>query len=407
MKPSRVKKKHFELDLAKLPALRGGKKGGVLACGGELKANYCLLNNKRAVLKYGFEDLKQPIFFDNYRRSLMRDVRKSVRDIRFIACDLNPVFLSSRLGRELQTGLLRDAEVIPVQHHFAHIAASCVASGIFNKLVLGVACDGTGWGDDEKVWGCEFIVSDLKSFERAGHLDYFGLPGSDKSVSEPWRTAFSLLYKALGEKAFHVPIGWVKKKRSSLKLLAQMIDKKVNTPFASSAGRLFDGISALLELCIDVKYEAQAPLMLEAEAGKAADRVKTFYKYRIYKKKDNFLIGTDILIRQIVKDIVKKEKREVIAARFHNTFADMLVSLGSRIARSRRIKDVVLGGGVFFNKIIMKKLVRGFKEKGLKLHVPPPEILGDTGLSLGQAVIALLESRSKDKGKRIKMNGEG
>jgi len=364
------------------------RSGTVLALGPELKANYCVLDGARATVYSGFGDLKNPLCYGAYKRSLLSVLRKQKKRPGCIAHDLNPVFLSSRLAQELHQGILPKSTVVPVQHHFAHVGAALAALSLGDKPVLGVACDGTGLGDNATVWGCEFIVRGTKGFTRVGHLDPMALPGGDKAVEQPWRVAAALLYRAFGARFYSLPVPWLKKKKREILFVRKMIDAGVNTPYASSAGRLFDGVAALIGVCLQVDEEAQAARMLEQKAAAAAGQGKKNYRCRIGKKNGMFVIDIREMIRDIVSDLRARERGENIAMRFHAAFSDSIVAVCRKLRVKTGIGDVVLCGGVFFNAIVGMFVEQGLKKQGFVVHKPPAMFLGDTGLSLGQAVIA-------------------
>ncbi|MDD5745785.1 MAG: hypothetical protein PHO30_00835, partial [Candidatus Omnitrophica bacterium] len=262
----------------------------MVALGPELKANYCILTGTRAVVRGGFEDLKNPRQYTAYKKSLLSDIRRLKKLPVRIACDLNPVFFSSRLAQELHNTILSQGVLVPVQHHYAHVAAALAALSIGEKPVIGVACDGTGLGDNATVWGCEFILRKPDGFMRAGHLDPIALPGADRAVEQPWRVGVALLYQAFGAKFHELPVAWLKKKKYNVQFVREMIERKVNTPYASSAGRLFDGIAAITGLCLEADVEAQAARLLEKKAAAAAGKQGKRYRFRIHKKNGKIVI---------------------------------------------------------------------------------------------------------------------
>jgi len=384
-----LKQNREQLTKIPLKSLRIKNKSDVLAMGPELKANYCIIKNSNAFLYTGFTDLKDPRFFSKYKTNILRQLNRLKVRPRIIACDLNPVFLSSRLAEELMKKSPKDCRLIPVQHHHAHISAGLSLLGLLNKKSIGVVCDGTGLGDDGKVWGCEFITYNQGKFSRVGHLNNFALPGGDKAVIEPWRVALALLYKAYKRSILELPIPFLKKKKFEIEILIKMIEQKINTPLSSSAGRLFDGVSSLCGLKSTIKTEAEAAIALEKQALKAKDKENSGYQFSIEKMNNELIINTDRMIRQIVSDINKKKKVQDIAARFHNTFAEMIIDMCKKIKKKDPISNVLLCGGVFFNSIVKAKVLKGLNASGFIVHLPGTDFLGDASLSLGQAVMAL------------------
>jgi len=381
----------IQVDLAEFAA----KAKVILALGAELKANYTILNKQKAYLYAGFDDLKNPEFYNKYRQSILSEIKRLKIKPQIITHDLNPLFLSSRLAEELNNSLFKQSRVMPIQHHFAHIAGACAALGLKKQKVLGIACDGTGLGSDAKVWGCEFISYDFKQAIRLGHLGYIPLPGGDKAVAEPWRVAVALLHMVYGQQMLDLPIAWIKQKKYEIKILIQMIEQGINTPLASSAGRLFDGISALIGLCLNVNFEAQAAIALENQASKAISLDNKAYSFAINKQDKMFVADIREMIKQIVQDIQDKQTIAHIAARFHNTFVLILGKMAVKISQQEKTDQIVLGGGVFFNKIISEKLNAYLVKRGFTVHIPRQEFLSDIGLSLGQAVLGARISANK------------
>ncbi len=368
----------------------------VLALGAELKGNYCLVKKNLARLHYGFEDLKTPRDYNKYKASIKNSLKVLKFKPQIIAHDLNPQFLSSRLAQELKKEIFKKSKILPVQHHYAHVVNGIAACKLDNRReVIGVACDGTGLGDDQRVWGFEFFICNLKKYTRVGHLDYIYLPGADMAVKEPWRVAVALLYKAYKDKIFTLNIPWLKKKKYEIGILLQMMKKGINSPLASSGGRLFDGVAALIGIHQQVEFQAQAAIALEKYARRVIDKEKQCYPFRIKRKKGTFVVDPDLMVRSIVKDLLKSSKKEIIAARFHNTFSQMIIDMCIKIRQVSSINNLVLSGGVFFNKIVRKKVQEGLAEKGFHVHYPPDILLGDSGLSLGQAVIAYVFGSSR------------
>jgi len=381
----------IQIDLAE--SIAGDKV--ILALGAELKANYCILNKQKAYLYSGFADLKNPKFYDNYKQSILSEIKRLRIKPQIIARDLNLMFLSSRLAEELHDSRFKQSQVMAIQHHFAHVAGACAALGIKKQKVIGIACDGTGLGSDQKVWGCEFISYDFKQAIRLGHLGYFALPGGDKAVAEPWRVAVALLYMVYGQELLDLPMAWIKQKKYEIHLLIQMIEKKINSPLASSSGRLFDAVSALTGLCLNVNSEAEAAIALEIEASKVISLEHKAYGFAINKQDNMFIVDIREMIKDIVLDIQAKQPSANIAARFHNTFVLILGKMAVKIRQELKTNQIVLGGGVFFNKIILEKLNNYLVKQGFHAHSPGPEFLSDAGLALGQALLAARISANK------------
>ncbi|MFW6414004.1 MAG: carbamoyltransferase HypF [Verrucomicrobiota bacterium] len=355
----------------------------IIACGGDLKNAFCVTRGNQAFLSQYVGDLQELRALQFYERQIIdfQDLLQVKPE--FIACDMHPDYKSTEYASKRQDGD-SSVKVISVQHHHAHIAA-CLAENMVTSPVIGVAFDGTGYGEDGTIWGGEFLVADLKKARRAGHIRQFSLPGGEAAVREPIRTTVSLLYQA----GFDVVGGDLPESlrllsRYEREVLRQMLIRDVNVPVTSSAGRIFDGVAALLGLCREgeVSYEAQAAIRLES----IADRdVANVYRHFI-------TTGLEIDFSPMLEDIIIDLRCGVsisrIAGIFHNTVANAVIDMCCRIRETENLNYVALSGGVFQNAVLVDKVNSGLVQRGFKtfLHyqVPP----NDGGIALGQAVVA-------------------
>jgi hydrogenase maturation protein HypF len=291
---------------------------------------------------------------------------------------LHPDYLATRYALDLDL-----PHKIGVQHHHAHLASVLAEHGLTGP-VIGVAADGTGYGGDGTIWGCEIMLASLLKFERLAHLAYIPLPGGDRAVRQPWRVAASLLAQVYGENFLDLDIPFARQLGPARwKPLAQMITRGVNSPLASSLGRLFDGVSALVGLRQEVVYEGQAAIELEALAL-PADRA---YPFAI-KEGQPSLLDVGPLVRAIVDDLKEGVPTGLIAGRFHRSIAELLAAV-CRLARAQTgLNEVALSGGVFQNRVLLEQLLALLEEAKFTVYrncqVPP----NDGGLSLGQAAVA-------------------
>jgi len=256
-----------------------------------------------------------------------------------------------------------------VQHHHAHIA-SCMAENGLSGEVIGVAMDGTGYGNDGAIWGGEFLVANYAAFTRRVHLRYVPLAGGDAAMREPWRSAMG--YEGAAERlAVAVP-------EAHMRVVRRMIDTGTNTVMTSSCGRLFDAVAALADVRYEVNYEGQAAIELEALAETGCE---ARYGFEI--------AGEELDFRPMMREIVRGgESAAVISARFHNTLAAAIVETCSVIRRETGLDRVCLSGGTFQNMTLLGLTVRGLRAAGFPVYlhraVPP----NDGGLALGQAMVA-------------------
>jgi hydrogenase maturation protein HypF len=257
--------------------------------------------------------------------------------------------------------------------------------------VIGVALDGTGYGSDGRLWGGEFMVADYISFQRLGHLEYLPLPGGAAAIKRPYRIAAAYLYTLLGEDAINTKLAFSKKIDAiELDLIKWQVSSGLNTPLTSSMGRLFDAVSALLDIRGIIDYEAQAAVELEAAAYGAAveNTVNEPYPYEITTDDGSLVIRFKELIAAIVRDLLQDCETSIISARFHYTVAAMVVDMCQAIARRTGINVVALGGGVFQNRLLLRTIVPLLENAQFTVLTHNQVPCNDGGLSLGQAVIA-------------------
>ncbi len=358
-------------------AVRDAFRRQVLACGAELKNTFCLGKGRRVFLSHHMGDLENYETLCSFAEGIEHferffDIRPEV-----VAHDLHPGYLSTKYAMEL-TGI----ELVGVQHHHAHVA-SCLADNGEAGPVIGIACDGLGYGVDGSLWGGEFLVADLVSFARAGHLQPVPMPGGVAAIKEPWRMAAVYLDAAFGR---DLPRGLgVADRNGHLweKILAVSRSSRFS-PTTSSAGRLFDAVASIMGLRDRINYEGQAAVELEQIADPAE---RSTYRIEIEGTEPFLVPGTEI-VRRVALDLLAGIAEPVVAARFHNAVADALVDGCERIRESTGIDRVALSGGVFQNRLLAGRTADGLQERGFGVleHARVPT--NDGGISLGQAVVA-------------------
>jgi len=268
-----------------------------------------------------------------------------------------------------------------VQHHYAHVA-SCRTENQVSGRALGVSWDGTGYGFDGTIWGGEFFISNDNSFEHIGQLRQFPLPGGEKAIKEGRRSALGILFEIFGDEIFDKEnlILQSNFSKGELKILKEMLNKKINTPKTSSAGRLFDAVSSLLNVSQQANYEGQSAMKLEF----AVDQKEIGdYQFTIHEG-DKLIVDWEEMIDSILQDKKYGIGIAKIAAKFHNTMAKIILSVSELVGEEK----VIFSGGCFQNAYLTKKTVELLSENGYKVHlhqrVPP----NDGGLSLGQIAAA-------------------
>ena len=350
------------------------KVDGIFAAGAELVNCFAMGKENLALISQHIGDLKNFETYQFYEETIEKFKKLFRVEPRIAAVDMHPDYFSTRFGRDL------GIEVIEVQHHFAHIA-SCMAEHGLDEKVIGVSMDGTGYGDDGNIWGGEFFVCDLNDYERFTHFDYIPLPGGDLVTKEPWRTAVSYLYHAFGKDFFkHKPDFLAGIPDFKINMVLEAIDKKINSPLSSSCGRVFDAVSAMINLCPFSKFHAEAPMRLESIAQNGINER--------YQFNSNQNIDFRPMINQIVDDLNTKTEISIISSKFHNTMIEVIVETAMKIRKETGIKKVVLSGGSFQNAILLGKSEIRLKEKGFDVYTHRLVPSNDGGIALGQLAVA-------------------
>jgi hydrogenase maturation protein HypF len=343
----------------------------VLAVGAELKNTFCLAKDELVVISHHIGDLENAETLRSFTEGIEHLRRLFGIDPAVVAHDLHPEYLSTKYALELA-----DVDLVGVQHHHAHIA-SCLADNGAEGPVIGVAFDGTGYGLDGTIWGGEFLVAGLMGFERAGHLALVPMPGGAAAIRQPWRMTAAYLGAPEGTEVF-------RRHEDQWAAVTSMARKRVNAPLTSSAGRLFDAVSALLGVRDTVNYEGQAAVELEQLADPGE---KGGYRVVISPGSPFQVAGADLLA-QAAADLARGVERPVIAARFHHGVAQ-LIEDGCTLIRDREgLSTVALSGGVFQNLTLLTETVGRLEARGFRVLTHAQIPCNDGGISLGQAVIA-------------------
>ena len=352
-----------------------------LALGGEMKSAVCLAVDDRALLSEHLGDLDNPAAFRNFLGTIERlqalfDVEPAV-----VACDLHPDYAASRHARALP--LPR----VEVQHHHAHLV-SCLADNGLEGEALGLICDGTGYGSDGAIWGCELLRGDARGFARLGQLRYFPLLGGDAAARETWRPAAGLLAEAYGADWRRAcPAAAARIEPVKLALAARFLAAP-NTPAprTSSLGRLFDAAAFLLGLCDLNRADAQAPMALEAAA--AAHGAAAPLPLPLLREDDALALDHRPLTRALVEGLAAGRSAGELAAGFHAGLAAGLAALAAAAAEGGAPRRVMLSGGCFANRLLTEALAQQLMAAGLEVYIHHRVPAGDGGLALGQALIA-------------------
>ena len=411
---------------APLPFMMGNEfKGQVLAVGGELKNAFCIGKNQLFYPSPYIGDMGDVRTVKALKESVKRMEELLETKPQIVACDMHPSYNTRAAAEEM--GL----PVFLVQHHYAHIL-SCMAENEWTteKKVIGVSFDGTGYGTDGTIWGGEILLADYDSFTRWGCIEPFAQTGGDASAKEGWRIAVSLLGKIYGkENALLIieTLGLCEPKLAKLQFT--MEERGINTVQSTSAGRLFDAVSAILDIRKSSTFEGEASTSLQFAAEKWLDAQKkkiagsedfaesgiiTDYgelksisdvaqKSVVEKnnsinrniKADLYYLPTLSLVKELAERKLAGENSNQLALHFHRRLAEMIVSACEKAREETGINTVALSGGVYQNKLLLDYSVTMLEERGfhvLRHHLLPPN---DGGISLGQAVAAM---RSLQKG---------
>ena len=355
----------------------------LLAVGPHLKNTFTLVHRRDAYVSQHIGDLENMETLEHFRDSLAMYRRLFRIHPEAVARDLHPGYLSTRLAAEL--GL---AETIPVQHHHAHIAAVCAEHGVMDP-VIGIAFDGTGYGDDGAVWGAELMVADLRCYERVGHLRYAPLPGGDLAARQPWRAALGYCsLEAEGDRALRGPFreAFAPIPEAELQIAQLQIRRGLNAPLASSMGRLFDAAAAVLGVRHRSQYEGQAAMELESLAG---NRSGQELKLPVgLDTEGRWTLDPLPLLNALGELRSSGTEMADLAAGFHDAVAGAAVEIALRVAEERSLSVVALGGGSFQNGRLLDRTASGLGEAGLRVLVPRKLSPNDGAISYGQAAVA-------------------
>lgn len=365
--------------------LSGNRKGAVLGIGGELKNTFCL----------GKDDLfyPSPYLGDMEDLRTVYALKESVERMstlleiqpELIACDLHPGYHTTEVAESF------GIPVIKIQHHYSHVL-SCMAENNLQDRVIGISFDGTGYGSDGTIWGGEILLSDLKGFERVGRIAPFLQIGGDLSAKEGWRIAASMINSIYGEAAAEIVEKLGICTEQERKILEVMAKKKLNTVVSTSAGRLFDAVSAILGICRKSSFEGEAAVKLQftAERGSAefSGKIPPMITDGILTMNTMELVKT-VIVRRLAGD-----SAENIAMGFHLGLAQMIGELCRIVRESSQCNRCVLSGGVFQNTLLLGAVSDTLQDRGFEVfkhRLTPPN---DGGIALGQAVAAMKKLNS-------------
>lgn len=344
----------------------------VLSLGPELDVTFCLATDAIAYPSQHIGNtnkLKTLNFLKNSIKHMKRITK--ICDIDAVACDLHPQFFTTKLAYEF------GVDVVPVQHHHAHAAALANDHEIDEMIVI--AADGTGYGDDHTSWGGEILYTDIKSYERMGHLERQKMPGGDLATKYPVRMLLSILKD---EELIKNYAGQFKYGEMEIKNIFKQIDKGINVGVTTSTGRVLDSVSAALDICNERTYEGEASMKLESAAYYSTNDLKLPLIIE-----DNVLNTTEI-VKEAVKLYLKGGKKADIANAVQKTIANGLSEIAIYSADKKGLSDIGATGGVFYNEAITDACKNYIESNGYNFIQHKNTCCGDGSVSLGQAIIA-------------------
>lgn len=363
----------------------------ILGAGGELKNAFCLAEGKKAFVSQYIGDMGGYENFMRFQQELDSFQRVVQITPQVIAHDAHPDYQTTRFAHESSWPR------IPIQHHHAHLISVLGEQGE-TEPVLGIICDGTGWGEDGKIWGFEFLWGNAQGYQRKGHLEYLPLPGGDAGAKHPLRIAYAYLKFLMTPNEWEETTSlWKGLSPTERKVLDQQLEKNLHVFQTSSAGRLFDAVSALLGICTHVTYEGQAAIELEAFASQwldetyEGDMLRTLDWNSVYpvdwsEKDKELILNVRPLFKGLTGDLLQHKDKGRIAFQFHQTIAWAIVETAGRLRVGQG--PLVINGGVFQNKLLTEMLLHLCSDRSIEVwrarDLPP----GDGGLAYGQILIA-------------------
>jgi hydrogenase maturation protein HypF len=372
----------------------------ILAMGGELKNTFCLLQDGKAILSQHLGDLENAITFNAYQDTVDLYLNLFQHKPQIIAVDKHPEYLSTKLGQQIAT--TTDIKLDNIQHHHAHIAACMAENGIAinTSPVLGIALDGLGYGEDNTFWGGEFLLTDYCNFQRLATFKPVAMIGGKQAIYQPWRNTYSHLLSAFSWKNLTTKYSDLELikflETKPLKLLNQLINQNINTPLASSVGRLFDAVAAAIGVCRqECSYEGQAAIEMEALIDRdilIKDKEIQAYPFNFTTLENIYFIETSPMWQALLNDLQHHQSQQIIAVKFHRGLANAIINMVKYLCIKHKVNQIVLTGGVFQNTFLLQAVTTNLQSLELKVlthSIVPPN---DGGLSLGQAVITAAKS---------------
>ena len=357
----------------------------ILALGSQIKNRVCFGEGSFAYLGPLHPDLSNPRDFLSFEKTIKYFLQ---RHPKIIAYDLHPEYASTKFALSLAPTYY----LLPTQHHHAHIVSCMVENKLSNEKVIGVAFDGTGLGNDNNLWGAEFLVCNYRDFKRRAHLKEIPLLGGERAILEPARVVFAWFYSIYKDKLFNLDFAWVKKMgRDKQRVLKNMYFSGFNSPLASSMGRLFDAVGSLVLDKGKVRFEAELARELEKIALSPKPSAAS-YKFKIIKDNDTYILDPALMFKEIIADLKREEAKGKIAYKFHLSVAQMIKKICLILRKENKINKVVLSGGVFQNNLLLCLALDLLYKEDFKVFRHRDLSSNDSSISLGQLAVANFRS---------------
>lgn len=348
----------------------------ILAMGSDLKNTFAINKNQEILIGPHIGDLASQSTHDTFEWTIQRYEQLFDVQPQAIVMDKHPAFFSSNYGRALSQNL--HVPAIEVQHHHSHIAA-VMAEYDLKYPVLGICFDGTGYGDDDTIWGGEFMLCHGAEYMRVAHIHLAPLPGGEKAAKEPWRQALWYLRNHYGNDLPDVYKTWLTTLPDGWQILDKALQSDMPMMMTSSAGRLFDAVGSLLGLGNEHSFDAQIAIALESACQNVDGRLLDF-------NYDGEVLDLVPMVQQIMDGYSRGESVASLAASFHKTLAIAICEVGADLCERYGIDDVCVGGGVFQNRRLLASLQHKWHHGMLYINKKVP--CNDGGLSFGQLWIA-------------------
>ncbi len=374
----------------------------VISLGAQEKNTFCILKNRYALISQHLGDMdnfESDVFFKNTFKIYM-DLF-DIKNADILCIDKHPGYFTSEYGRDIVSKINKETKLVAIQHHKAHAASVIAENNLIGKKITAFSWDGTGYGDDGKIWGSEIFFIDRKmEFKRVGHLIEKILPGGEVTINKPYRMAVTYIYYSWKKthSDFEIFEDYLRKnfphfdfiKNEELKLLLFQIKNNYKSTDTTSMGRFFDAVSSALNIKHFATYEGEAAVSLEMNINKNsgnAYRIDRIIKYN--NETGTFIIDDIGLFSYILKDLKNGKKSSFIALKFHNTLANIILEISKWMRYFYKTDTIVLSGGVFQNIFLIKKVFNLLEMNGFNAFTNLQVPVNDGGISLGQAFIAL------------------